>query len=124
MAGEVSRISLYLDENIALGLAKALRERGYDALHTQEVGMKGASDEEQLGFAMQAGRVILTHNIKHFRELHRKYWEAEKEPCGIVVSDELEFGELLRRTLRLLNYLSANEMRGQIRFLSDFATRG
>lgn len=123
MTLEEPRIRLYLDENVALGLAKALRERGYDVLHAQEIGKKGASDEEQLEFAIQTGRVILTHNIRDFLDLHRKYWNMGKEPYGIVVSDLLEVGELLRRTVRLLDTLSADEIRGQIRFLSEFAVR-
>jgi len=120
-SGPKLSIRLYLDEHIPLKLAETLRERGHDAVHTYEVGMGGASDEEQIEFAVQEGRTILTYNIKHFAQLHRRCWETGHEPCGIVVSDELPFGELLSRILKLLDTVTAQEMRGQLRFLSEFA---
>lgn len=44
--------------------AKTLRERGFDALTTAEVGMLGKSDPEQLEFAAAQGRAILTYNVR------------------------------------------------------------
>ncbi len=116
-------ITLYLDEHIPLKLASALRERGFDAMHAEELGMKGAQDQQHLKLALETGRTILTYNAKHFRQLHQAYWEANQEPCGIVISEELEIGELLRCVLKLLNTVTADEMRGQLRFLSDFAEK-
>ena len=41
-------IAVYLDENIPVGLAAALRRRGCDAVAAQDIGLKGASDEDQM----------------------------------------------------------------------------
>ena len=53
------RIRLYLDEDVDLSLAKALRQKGVDVLTTQEAGKRRLSDAEQLEFAVNAGRAIL-----------------------------------------------------------------
>jgi hypothetical protein len=37
---------LYLDQDVWVGLAAALREAGYDAVATEEVNRKDASDED------------------------------------------------------------------------------
>ncbi len=42
----MSEIRLYLDEDVWEGLAAALRESGFDVMHTYEVGRGGASDPE------------------------------------------------------------------------------
>ncbi len=55
-------IRLYLDEDVDVALATALRQRGIDVLTTQEAGTLGLPDEDQFAFATQAGRVFFTHN--------------------------------------------------------------
>ena len=42
------KIQLFLDEDVHSGLAHALRKRGYDVLHAQELDRKGRSDLDQL----------------------------------------------------------------------------
>ena len=55
-------IRLYLDEDVDVALASALRQRGIDVLTTQEAGHLGLPDADQLTFAAQAGRAFFTHN--------------------------------------------------------------
>jgi len=40
------KFELFLDEDVHSGLAHALRKRGYDAIHAQELDRKGLSDSE------------------------------------------------------------------------------
>ncbi|MBI2559710.1 MAG: DUF5615 family PIN-like protein, partial [Planctomycetes bacterium] len=42
------KIKLFLDEDVPLAVALALRKRGYDVVHVQELGRKGKPDSEQL----------------------------------------------------------------------------
>ena len=56
------KIRLYLDEDVDVALALALRQRGIDVLTTQEAGHLRLPDEDQLAFAAQAGRAFFTHN--------------------------------------------------------------
>ncbi|MGA1825036.1 MAG: DUF5615 family PIN-like protein [bacterium] len=40
------KIKLVLDEDVHLAAASALRKRGYDLIHVQELSRKGRSDSE------------------------------------------------------------------------------
>jgi len=61
--GERSAARLLLAEHIWEGLAAALRELGFDAVHVYEVQRGGVDDEAQLEYAAQTGRAILTFNF-------------------------------------------------------------
>lgn len=61
---------IYLDENVADGLGAALRARGLDLLTTTEAERKGATDPQQLLFALDTDRLLVTHNNADFRMLH------------------------------------------------------
>jgi predicted nuclease of predicted toxin-antitoxin system len=108
---------LFLDEDVWTGLATALRQVGYDVLSADDVGHKGLSDEEQMGFAIAQDRAILTHNIQDFAPLAATYFEQGIDHPGIIVARHFEKGELLRRTLALLNSLTAEELTNTLRFV-------
>jgi len=67
----MSRIKIYLDEDFNVEIAVRLRDRGFDVLTTQEAGNIGASDEQQLVYATNAQRAILTHSRREFRRRHK-----------------------------------------------------
>lgn len=116
-------IALYTDADVSLELAYQLRERGYDAVSALEVGNHRLLDQEQLDYAISQRRAILTFNIKHFKPLFEAYWNVGKEHYGVIVSDQIPIGELLRRTLNLLNIVTAEEMKNNIKYLGEFAER-
>lgn len=68
----MARPSLLLDEDVRLGLAEILRERGYDVVHVLEEGQAGRSDDDQLAYAVTQGRTILTHNIRDYLLLEQR----------------------------------------------------
>lgn len=113
-------IALYLDEDVHPALAVILRERSFDVLTASEAGMLGKSDPEQLEFATREGRAILTHNIRDYVQLARQYDERNRSHAGIIVSDQLPLRELLRRTLKLLTALSAEEIANRFEWLSNY----
>ena len=115
---EVTR--LFLNEDVHTRLAKALRQRGFDAITTVEAGMSGSPDEEQLAFAASQGRVILSFNRGDYARLHKRYAEHGWEHCGIIVSEQYPIGELLRRVLNLLMSLSVQDMRNRLEYLSQW----
>ncbi len=49
------QIKLYLDEDVNPLLANDLRQRGYDAIATSEVGNAGLGDRDQSEFARGQG---------------------------------------------------------------------
>ena len=111
---------LLLDEDVWPGLASSLREQGFDAVHVSEVQRGGLPDADQLAYAAQAGRAILTHSIRDFGPLAAEWFFAGQVHAGIVLSPQIEKGELVRRTEKLLQAVSAKEMGNSVRFLSDY----
>src|ERR1051325_6566434 len=55
-------LRFHLDENVDVAIGTGLRLRGGDVTITDELGMKGAKDEEQIAFALRELRVIITHD--------------------------------------------------------------
>ncbi len=110
-------IRLLLDEDVWQGLAKALREAGYDTISTTEAGLKGLSDEEILAHAIAEGRALLTHNIQDFAPLAETYFLQGIEHPGIIVARQFEKGDLLRRVLNLLRTLTPERLANTLRFL-------
>jgi predicted nuclease of predicted toxin-antitoxin system len=110
-------LRLLLDEDVHLALAATLRKRGYDAVHVGEAARFGRPDDDQLEYAANENRCLVTFNVGDFVRLHNRWLGAEREHAGIIVSKQLPTGESLRRLLTLLQHEDAASMRGQLRFL-------
>ena len=114
----MARISLYLDEHIQLALAEALRARGVDVLTTQEAENVGLGDLGQLTFAIESKRSLFSYNKRHFAKIHYE-WMALKTPHrGIILSDQLAIGTVLRRVMKLYFSLNSEDMKNRLEYLS------
>ena len=116
-------VALYTDEDVTDDLAPALRRRGYDAQSTAEAGNVSLADEDQLRYAAAQGRALFTYNIADIIALARQWHAQGIDDAGIIVSEQFsqrQFGALLRQLLRLLDNLTADEMRQQIIYLQYF----
>ena len=114
-------IKLYLDEDATnRALINALRSRAIDTLTAQEAGRIGRSDQEQLDYATELNRTIFTFNTRDFVKLHTDYLSAGRHHAGIIVSDQLHVGLIIRRLLKLLNTHSAAEMHDWLEYLGSW----
>lgn len=114
-------MKLYVDADITPRLARILRGRGYDVLAAHEAGNADASDEEQMAYAAEQGRALLTCNAGDFTNIFEDYWYANHDHNGIIVSEQLELGEMIRRVARLLDTVNADDMRNNWKNLAEFA---
>jgi predicted nuclease of predicted toxin-antitoxin system len=114
------RVKLYLDHDISYRIAEQLRARGYDAIGAWEVGNAELPDQAQLEYATGQGRVLVTCNTQDFAPLYLEWWNAGRHHNGIITSEQLELGEMLRRLLRFLEAVTAKEMRDMIHNLAEF----
>jgi len=114
------RVKLYLDHDINYRIAEHLRAQGHDAIGAWEVGNAELPDQAQLEYAAGQGRVLVTCNTQDFVPLYLEWWNARRHHSGIVTSEQLEFGEMLRRLLHLLETTTAVQMRDIIRNLAEF----
>ncbi len=113
-------IALYTDADVDGRLAKQLRSTGYDALSASEADNRTLSDPEQFEFAIREQRTLLTHNARDFEPLFRKLWVEDRGHFGLIISEKLPIGELLRRVIRLLETVPADEMKNNFRNLGEF----
>ncbi len=113
-------IALYLDADVSRHLARAIRENGFDAVSAKKIGNAELQDRAQLDYAIAEHRAIVTHNIQDFAPLLNEYWRIGKEHYGIIVSQQLPLSELLRRVLKMLNTVDADEMKNSYRDLGEF----
>jgi hypothetical protein len=60
-------IRFQLDEHCATALAVGLRRYGIDVTTTPEAGLLGASDQEQVTYALAEGRVLFTQDDAFLR---------------------------------------------------------
>jgi hypothetical protein len=65
-------------------------------------------------------RTIFTHNKKDFILLHNEYLQNGKEHSGIILSDQLPIGVLLRRFMKLWFTISADDMKNRLEYLSNW----
>lgn len=95
---------LYLDECVDVALAAAVERQGVRAVTTVAAGMLGASDEAQLCYAGDRGLVIVSHNRRHFRRLHRDFQAEGRTHAGIILLSRTT--PLTRLTMRLTMLLA------------------
>jgi hypothetical protein len=114
------QVKLYLDHDISHRIAEHLRARSHDVIGAWEVGNAELSDQAQLEYAANQGRALVTCNAQDFVPLFLEWWNAGRDHSGIVTSEQLEFGEMLRRLLHFLETITAEGMRNMIRNLSEF----
>ena len=74
-----------LDENLPERLARLLRERGLDAWHVRELGRGGLSDQEQLDYAAEQRRVLISRDYKDMPRLAVEFLTAERAHSGVAL---------------------------------------
>ncbi|MEG4283366.1 DUF5615 family PIN-like protein [Microcoleus sp. A006_D1] len=118
----MSTIRLYIDEDsMDRGLIQSLRARNVDLITVQETKTEGRLDEEQLNLAASQNRVIYSHNISDFCQLHTDFLMEGKNHAGIaLLSQDCSIGEQLRAILGLVSTKTAEEMQNQLEFLSKY----
>jgi len=107
-------IRFHLDEHVDTAIAQGLRLRGIDVTTTAESDLLGASDEEQLAFALEQERVTFTQDEDMLR-LH-----AQGIPhAGIAYCHQRSrsIGEIVRHLVLMDACLSAEEMKNRVEFL-------
>jgi tRNA/tmRNA/rRNA uracil-C5-methylase (TrmA/RlmC/RlmD family) len=119
----MSKLRLYIDEDaMDADFVQALRSRNVDVLTVAEVGMLHRVDEEQIVWAREDNRTIFSFNARDFYQLHTTLLAQGLSHAGIILAPQQRYGigELMRGVLRLVHTKSAEEMQGQVEFLSNW----
>ncbi len=76
----------YLDEDLSHRIAAIGRDRyGLDVISSHDVAMDHATDDEQLAFAAEQGRCIVTGNDRHFTRLTAEYIAEGRPHAGVLI---------------------------------------
>lgn len=103
MTAALPQLCVYLDEDVDVLLVPLLAAHGIDALTTVAAGNLRRSDEDQLAFASQESRVLITHNRLDFENLAVDWWNQQRDHAGIVLTiRRADTYELLRHLLPVL----------------------
>lgn len=117
------KVRLYLDEDsMDKSLVRALQARGIDVTTALEENMIEQADEAHLGYATTQGRALFSFNVGDFYGLHTAWLEQNKSHTGIVLCLQQRYsvGEQMRRLLKLVSQVSAEEMKNRVEFLSNW----
>ncbi|MEZ4591888.1 MAG: DUF5615 family PIN-like protein [Chloroflexota bacterium] len=115
------RIKIYVDEDAQrTDLIQALRARNIDVLTVSEANFLSQPDEFHLQFATEQARVVFTFNRGDFFHLHTEWLKNEQHHAGIIVSEQVSTGIVVRRLLRLIETKEAKDMQDWLEFLSNW----
>ena len=110
-------IELYLDEDMSAIVATLIRTRGFVAITARDAGRLGRNDDEQLTYAIEHERAILTHNRDDFLALAQEYYASGRDHYGIIIARRRAPQELVRLLVTILNHVTADEFRNQVRYI-------
>lgn len=120
MAIEGLSIRLYFDQHVRDQFAVDLRRQGFDVVIAREVGNERASDHAHLEWASEHGKTLFTQDLDDFPNIADEWFLDGRDHAGILLSvqpGKTSYGELLRRFLRLLDTLTADDMINCIEWL-------
>jgi len=104
-------------------LVFGLRARNVDVWTALEAEMIKRTDAERLAAATAAGRALYTFNVADYCILHQTWLSEGRHHGGIVVAAQQRYfvAEQLRRLMRLIGTVTAEEMQNRIEFLSAWS---
>jgi len=109
----MGQISFYLDEHIHRAVADGLQRRGISVLTVQKAGMSGASDREQLSFAMSEGRVVVTMDSDFLIMASEGVSHA-----GIAYANPpLSVGNMIASLMLIYDVLTAEDMANHVEYV-------
>lgn len=105
-------IKIYADENVERSVVFSLKERGFDITSVNMEGRKGLPDKEQLDFANENGRVILTHDPDFV-----KICEKEEHHGILFIPKRRKPSEIAKRVVRILEVLDSEDLENEVVFV-------
>src|SRR5215472_937243 len=106
-------IRFHLNEQVAHAVADGLRRLGVDVTTTTDAGLVGASDLQQLAFAVATGRVLFTED-RDFLALAATH---EHPGLAYCAQNTRSIGQIVRGLQLIWEVYEPEEMRNRIEFL-------
>jgi len=108
------KIRFLMDQHIPVAVTEGLRRRGVDVCTVQEAQRCGLPDRDQLEFATDGQRVMVTFDADYLA-LHA----AGMAHAGVAWCQERKYtvGQLVHALLLLYSVLDASEMQNHVEYL-------
>jgi len=107
-------IRFHLDENCAAAIAAGLRRRGIDVTTTPEAGLLGATDPEQVAYALPLSRVIFTQD-GDFLGIHAS--GLPHPGIAYCPKDSRSIGEIIESLALIWELFEPEEMANRVEYL-------
>ena len=104
------------DGDIVRGLLR--RQPSLDILRMQEAGLRGIDDPALLEYALQSGRVLLTHDVTTITNFaHERVRGGLPMPGVIEVRRNLAIGKAIEEILIVAELSLEGELEGQVIYI-------
>ena len=120
----MSSVRLYIDADaMQRAFVTAVRAQGIDVTTAREAGMDHCPDDEHLAMASSLRRALLSFNTSDYCRLHTDWLTHGKSHAGVILAPQQKYsiGERVRRLLKLIATLSAEEMHDRLEFLTTWS---
>jgi predicted nuclease of predicted toxin-antitoxin system len=107
-------IHFHLDENCSKAIAGGLTRRGINVTTTPEVGLMGATDEQQAAYCMAERRVLFTQDQDFLRLDAAGLKHAVIAYCA---KDTRSTGEIIQSLVLIWETYEPDEMASRVQFL-------
>ena len=82
-----------VDTNLSPRLAALLRDAGHDAVHVRDIGLRTASDDEIIDYAISTDRIVISHDtdfgtLLAYRELSKPSFILIRSSDPVDVDDQ------------------------------------
>ena len=104
-------IKFYSDEMVPSAVTRGLQLRGVDVLTAQAAGRLGLPDDQQLAYATDTGRVMLTMDCDYLLLHHRGQPHAG---IAYAAQGQRTHGQTIRAILLIHGAMDPEEMRNRI----------
>ncbi len=116
-------MKFYLDEDISPRVAEILRKAGIDAVSAHDVGLVGASDEEQFAEAVARKAALVTRNRDDFIALTIRAYENLGSHHGLIAVPYSIPGSDFKLAARVLERFARQTPDGMGAYTIEFMTR-
>jgi len=110
----------YLDEDLSPRIAEILRKHGVDAVSVHDVEMTQALDREQLEYAADNARCLVTRNRDDFIRLTVQFFNEHRRHFGLLIVPHSSPGDRFNLIAKALVKHASNHPKGMISYEIDF----
>ncbi|HEY2294903.1 MAG TPA: DUF5615 family PIN-like protein [Thermoanaerobaculia bacterium] len=105
------------DFNQTIVLAIARREPGIDFQTTTQAGIRGLLDPEVLAFSAEAGRTLVTHDVRTMPGHFARFIQKADSPGVLLVPQHLPIADAVEEIILLWYATDASEWVNRIAWL-------